>query len=102
MSRYNTIQTVKPKETKRLLTTSYPKIPYTSDDFYVITTGGDRFDILANEYYGNTEYWWVIAVANPHVSRKNFVINQGVQLRIPVNIEDIVAKFQEKNAQNQL
>ena len=102
MSRYDSIQQVKPKETLRLLTTSYPKIPFTSDDFYVITTGGDRFDILANEYYGNSEYWWVIAVANPHVSRKNFVINQGVQLRIPANIEDIVARFEAKNAQNQL
>ncbi len=102
MSRYDSIQKVTPKETLRLLTTSYPRIPFTSDDFYVITTGGDRFDLLANEYYGNSDYWWVIAVANPHVSRKNFVINQGVQLRIPVNIEDIVAKFQEKNAQNQL
>ena len=102
MSRYDSIQIVKPKETTRLLTASYPKIPYTADDFYVITTGGDRFDILANEYYGNSEYWWVIAVANPHVSRKNFVINQGVQLRIPANIEDIVAKFEAKNAQNQL
>ena len=102
MSRYDSIQKVTPKETLRLLTTSYPRIPFTSDDFYVITTGGDRFDLLANEYYGNSEYWWVIAVANPHVSRKNFVINQGVQLRIPANIEDIVAKFEAKNAQNQL
>ena len=102
MSRYDSIQKVTPKETLRLLTTSYPRIPFTSDDFYVITTGGDRFDLLANEYYGSSEYWWVISVANPHVSRKNFVINQGVQLRIPANIEDIVAKFEAKNAQNQL
>lgn len=102
MSRYDSIRVVKPKETTRLLTTSYPKIPFTPEDFYVITTGGDRFDILASEYYGNSEYWWVIAVANPHVSRKNFVINQGVQLRIPANIEDIIARYEEKNAQNQL
>mgnify|MGYP003626856823 FL=1 len=102
MSRYKTIKVVRPKETRRLLTTSYPAIPYSSDDFYVITTGGDRFDVLANEYYNNSEYWWIIAVANPHVSRKNFVINQGIQLRIPVNVADIVENFKSKNAQNQL
>ena len=102
MSRYDTIQVVKPKQTTRQLTTSYPSIPYSSDDFYVITTGGDRFDILANEYYENSEYWWVIAVANPHVSRKDFVINQGVQLRIPANIGDIIEKYKSKNAQNKL
>tara|TARA_R110000782_G_scaffold141489_2_gene234227 strand:+ start:142 stop:450 length:309 start_codon:yes stop_codon:yes gene_type:complete len=102
MSRYKTIKVVRPKETRRLLTTSYPAIPYNSDDFYVITTGGDRFDVLANEYYNNSEYWWIIAVANPHVSRKNFVINQGIQLRIPVNVADIVENFKSKNAQNQL
>jgi hypothetical protein len=102
MSRYKTIQRVKPGNTTRQLTTSYPAIPYSSDDFYVITTGGDRFDLLANEYYQNSEYWWVIAVANPHVSRKNFVINQGVQLRIPANIGDIIERYDNKNAQNQL
>ena len=102
MSRYNSIKIVRPKETSRLLTNSYPAIPYSSDDFYVITTGGDRFDLLANEYYGNSEYWWVIAVANPHVSRKNFAINQGIQLRIPVNIGDIIENYKSKNAQNQL
>jgi len=102
MSRYDTIQQVRPKQTTRLLTTSYPAIPYSSDDFYVITTGGDRFDTLANEYYQNSEYWWVIAVANPHVSRKNFAINQGVQLRIPANIGDIIEQYKSKNAQNQL
>ena len=102
MSRYKSIKLVKPNQTSRLLTTSYPAIPYSSDDFYVITTGGDRFDLLANEYYENSEYWWVIAVANPHVSRKDFVINQGVQLRIPVNIADIIERFKNKNAQNKL
>lgn len=102
MSRYDSIKVVKPKDVPRLLTTSYPSIPYSSDDFYVITTGGDRFDTLADEYYQNSEYWWVIAVANPHVSRKNFVINQGVQLRIPANIGDIIRNYKSKNAQNQL
>ena len=102
MSRYDRIQRVSVGGERRQLTTSYPSIPYSVDDFYVITTGGDRFDLLASEYYGSSEYWWVVAVANPHVSRKNFVINQGVQLRIPANIGDIISKFEAQNDQNQL
>lgn len=97
MSRYDTITKVQDKGTRRQLSTHYPSIEYSFEDSYVITTGGDRFDLLANEYYGNSEYWWVIAVANPHVSRKNFVINQGEQLRIPANIADIVEEFERSN-----
>ena len=102
MSRYDRIKKVEVGGERRQLTTSYPSIKYSVDDFYVITTGGDRFDLLANEYYGSSEYWWVIAVANPHVSRKNFAINQGVQLRIPANVGDIIAKFEDQNEQNTL
>jgi len=102
MSRYDVIKKVEVDGTRRQLTTSYPNIPYSSEDFYVITTGGDRFDLLAQEYYSNVAYWWVIATANPHISRKNFAIEQGVQLRIPANIDNIIAEFNRQNNQNTL
>lgn len=102
MSRYDKIERVHVEGTRRQLTTTYPNIPYSVDDYYVITTGGDRFDLLAQEYYKNSTYWWIIATANPHVSRKDFVIEQGVQLRIPSNIEEILREYTSKNAQNTL
>lgn len=98
MSRYTTTSLVEDRGVRRQATTSYPPIKASFEDSYVITTGGDRFDLLANEYYGNSEYWWVIAVANPHVSRKDFVIKQGEQLRIPANIGDIIAEFESSNS----
>lgn len=102
MSRYSSTKKQTTQGVKRQFTTQYPAIPFSFDDDYVITTGGDRFDLLAQDYYGNSEYWWVIAVANPHISRKNFVINQGEQLRIPANIGDIIANFESVNEQNTL
>ena len=102
MSRYDSIKTTISDGVTRLLNVSYPNIPYSSDDYYVITTGGDRFDLLANEYYNNSEYWWVIAVANPHVSRKKFVLDQGLQLRIPADISQILQDFEAINASNSL
>lgn len=98
MSRYSTTQIKEDGGVRRQVTTNYPPIKASFEDSYVITTGGDRFDLLANEYYGNSEYWWVIAVANPHVSRKDFVIKQGEQLRIPANIGDIIAEFESSNS----
>ena len=102
MSRYSSTNMATTRGVRRQLTTQYPDIPFSFDDDYVITTGGDRFDLLANEYYGSSSYWWVIAVANPHISRKDFVIKQGEQLRIPANLADIVANFEEQNEQNTL
>lgn len=102
MARYSRIARTTTKGEERMLSVSYPSIPYSVDDFYVITTGGDRFDLLANEYYQNSSYWWVIAVANPHISRKNFVLDQGLQVRIPANIQTIIANYEKVNAQNSL
>ena len=34
-------------------TVRYPEIPLNFEDIYVYTEQGDRFDILAQEYYGD-------------------------------------------------
>lgn len=68
----------------------YPEIQPSVDDIYVITTGGDRYDKLALQFYNNVDYWWVIAAANTDVV-DSLVVTPGVQLRIPAAPE----KFQE-------
>ena len=47
---------------------------------------GDRFYKLADQYYGDSTYWWVIAWYNG-VSTEAQVAN-GKVLYIPLNIED--------------
>ena len=43
----------------------YPNIPLQFSDNYVITTIGDRFDLLAQQYYNDSSLWWIISIANP-------------------------------------
>ena len=62
------------------VTTLYDIIPESDNDTYVISQYGDRLDLLAYQYYGDTSLWWYIAKAN---SLKVMVIPTGTSLRIP-------------------
>jgi phage tail protein X len=61
-------------------TTLYDIIPESDNDTYVISQYGDRLDLLAYQYYGDTSLWWYIAKAN---DLKVMVIPTGTSLRIP-------------------
>jgi hypothetical protein len=98
MSRYTYAETLLQKETKRryLESVIYPKIPLSDEDIYVITNSTDRLDLLANQYYGNTMYWWVIAVAN-NINDGTLYIEEGRQLRIPKNLPAILNELDRIN-----
>ena len=76
----------------------YPDIPETSDDIYLITTGGDRFDTLAQEYYSDYRLWWIIATANSDQKRDGLIVKPGVQLRIPANKDEVLEAFENLNS----
>jgi hypothetical protein len=75
----------------------YPDIPFSDTDVYVITTIGDRLDSLANSYYKNSELWWVISVANNHITKGSLFPIPGTQLRIPTNINYVMFLFDNLN-----
>ena len=76
----------------------YPDIPITSDDLYVITTSGDRLDLLANEYYQDIGLWWIISTANPDVIRRDsFGLKPGIEIRIPANVQGIIEAVEALN-----
>lgn len=75
----------------------YPEIPLSVSDIYVITQTGDRYDILANQYYGDKTLWWVIAIANPSIVYGTLTLPSGVQIRIPINISDILNSYNKLN-----
>jgi len=78
----------------------YPSIPFSSDDIYVYAESGDRFDILANSYYGDSTLWWIISTANNFLSQDSYYIPLGVQIRIPNNISAIQSSFNVLNNLN--
>ena len=77
----------------------YPEIPLNVNDLYVTTTVGDRLDLLADQFYKNTELWWVIAMANMDlVKRDSFALKPGLEIRIPTNYRQIVKDFERLNS----
>ena len=97
MNRYQTIP-IKNSEGGKRVTRSvlYPPIPRSARDIYVLTTTGDRLDLLAYRYYQNIGYWWIIAEANG-IGKGTMSIPAGLQLRIPVEIQTILGEFQTLN-----
>lgn len=97
-NRYQTIRNVKLGSTGSLYYTNnvYPDIPTTDQDYYVITTLGDRLDLLAYDFYQDSSLWWVIASANALPGDSIFP-PIGVQLRIPVNIDSIILNYKSVN-----
>ena len=72
MGRYTTISDKETLKGKRYKTTvKYPDIPLGFDDIYAYTDEGDRFDILAQTYYGDPSLWWVISIANPQFNQNS-------------------------------
>jgi len=78
--------------------TVYPEIPASVDDIYILTTVGDRFDILASEYYGSSKYWWIIASNNPELDRSAINVTPGVQVRIPLPLEKVLNQYKKTNS----
>lgn len=82
---------------KRVLrTTTYPPIPISNSDIYVISGEDDYLDALADKYYKQASYWWVIAQANG--IRGTIKAPVGVQLRIPADINTVLARFNSENS----
>ena len=76
----------------------YPNIPLSIKDIYVITTSGDRLDLLANQFYKDTRLWWIIANANPEIVRRDsFNLKPGLEVRIPTNTTKILNDFEQLN-----
>ena len=80
-------------------TVTYPEIPLSSDDIYIITDAGDNLPGLANQFYNDITLYWIIATANPDVlSFGSIFPTPGTQIRIPVNISSIIDKYNQINS----
>ncbi len=75
----------------------YPNIPLSASDVYVITTVGDRLDLLAYSYYRDVNLWWVIAAANNNITKGSMFPIPGTQLRIPTNVSNVLNLFNQFN-----
>jgi len=93
MNRYQNIPITKIDKKRVYQTTRYPEIPLSENDIYVYTVQGDRFDVLAQQYYSDSSLWWIISIANDNLPQNSLIIPEGLQIRIPTNIADIIQAF---------
>ena len=107
MNRYQNIPKTKINGNVVYKTSRYPEVPLSSNDIYVYTTQGDRFDALAQQYYGDSSLWWIISIANTATAGTNLpsdlpqntlVIPQGIQIRIPSNYTTVIQSFNAINS----
>jgi hypothetical protein len=97
MNRYINIPQTKIKGKLVYKTVRYPEVPLSSEDIYVYTQQGDRFDVLAKQYYQDSSLWWVIAIGNPQITLGSLLIPSGLQLRIPAFLSDVVNAYKTIN-----
>ena len=102
MNRYQNIPQTKINTRQAYVTSRYPEVPVSVDDIYVYTTQGDRFDVLANQYYNDPSLWWVISIANTATAgtalpsdlpQNSLNIPEGLQIRIPNDPYGVVSAF---------
>lgn len=107
MNRYQNIPKEKINGNVVYKTSRYPDIPLSPNDIYVYSSQGDRFDVLAQQYYGDSSLWWIISIANTNnagtsistnLPQNSLVIPEGIQIRIPSNYASIISTFNSINA----
>ena len=77
-------------------TNIYPEIPPVNSDYYIITTVGDRLDLIAYDFYQDSSLWWVIASANS-LPGDSIYAPVGIQLRIPTNLQTVINEYNLAN-----
>jgi hypothetical protein len=107
MNRYQNTSTIFIDKKQCYQTTKYPEIPLTDNDIYVYTVQGDRFDVLASQYYGDQTLWWIISIANTATAgsdlpsdlpQNSLIIPEGKQIRIPANYADVLNSYKQLNS----
>ena len=106
MNRYQNIPKIKINGNLVYQTSRYPEVQLSENDIYVYTTQGDRFDVLAQQYYKDSSLWWVISIANTgnagagtltSLPQNTLVIPPGIQIRIPANYANVITDFNTIN-----
>lgn len=87
---YEELLKVRGRESKSLLAYASPEHQEITDEAVLdmeITfhswTVGDRFYKLADEYYGDTRYWWIIARFNKVPTEAHVKIGDTLQIPFP-------------------
>ena len=82
---------------RRYSTIYYPRFDRRASDIFIICKKTDRLDLIANQYYGDSRYWVILAKANK-LHSPTLRTPVGFRLRIPYPLTsgDIESLFKDK------
>mgnify|MGYP001428255481 CR=1 FL=1 len=90
MARYQDTKIRRDKNLQRYLSTEdYPSFGKKDTDVLIRAKFGDRMDNLANQYYGDSNLWWIIAKAN-NINNGQIGLDPEKMIRIPGDISKII------------
>jgi len=90
MARYINASILRDRNGKRYYTSTIVRgIPLKDSDKFIYPRDGDRFDTLAQQYYGDSNLWWIIAKAN-NINDGSIGLKPEKRIRIPTEIQSIL------------
>jgi len=97
ISRYTDVEVVRDQQTgvRNYPTIIFSNPPLSNSDMYIITRIGDRLDLLAYRFYGDSTLWWIIGSANNLTD--SFNVPPGTKLRIPSNASYVLDHIRNVN-----
>ncbi len=98
MERYQNISVINVDNKPVYKTVRFPDIPLDENDIYVTSVQGDRYDLLAGDFYQDDTLYWVISRANEHLPQNSLLIPEGMQIRIPFDISGIISQYKSLNS----
>ena len=70
-----------------------PNIPLRDSDLFIYPKVGERLDLLAHKFYGDSNLWWIIAKAN-ELTNGMIGLSSEKKIRIPTKIQPILESLQ--------
>ena len=92
--RYRNTKIFRDKNGKRYYRpTIVPNIPLRDSDLFIYPKVGDRLELLAHKFYGDSNLWWIIAKAN-ELTNGMIGLSSEKKIRIPTKIQPILESLQ--------
>lgn len=100
-SRYSVVEKVTDTNKSTLVFGTFPTVKAkdleSPSDIIISFADGMRFDVLAHQYYGSGEYWWVICLANNLGTPFGGDLLPGTLIRIPTSLDKVLNTIKIKS-----
>tara|TARA_B100002019_G_C20962485_1_gene447020 strand:- start:180 stop:557 length:378 start_codon:yes stop_codon:yes gene_type:complete len=101
MSRYRNVKRISDRDQKNRMYVQhiYPQVPNDPNDTYLYASETDRYDLMADKFYGDPSLWYIIALANAdsNTTMASIYPPLGKKIRIPANHVAFERRYRQQN-----